>query len=115
MEAVEIVEGLNQYVEEKFGNNSGYFIVHKTIEINPTVKAYKTYSTEVWYVNHKSKQKLSVIKVNATSKVTTDAEEARVISKMNTLLSYHIVGFIYEGGLKEVIEYGEHSSKQISD
>lgn len=115
MEAVEIIEGLNQYVEEKYGNSAGYFIVHKTIEVNPTVKAYKTYSTEVWYVNYKSKEKLSVIKVSTTARVTTDAEEAKITSKMSTLLSNHVVGFIYEGGLKELIEDGEYSSKQVSD
>lgn len=63
MKTEDIIEGLNRYIEEERKrlniNSSGHIVIRKNIIINPTVKAYKTYTCEVYFVKNKDCYKVT--------------------------------------------------------
>lgn len=60
-----IIEGLNRYIEEERVKRKiithGHLIYHHTITPNPTMKAYKTYKIEVWFVQGPNKCRVAVV------------------------------------------------------
>lgn len=60
-----IIEGLNRYIEEERVKRGifthGHLVHHHTITPNPTMKAYKTYKVEVWYVKDANKCRIAVV------------------------------------------------------
>lgn len=70
MEAVDIVEALNQYHEEQ--GIGGQFVLQKSVEPNETVKAYKKFEFIVWFV--KDKIKTRAVTVRFTGRVVSDKD-----------------------------------------
>lgn len=73
-----IIEGLNRYIEnERVKRNiitHGHLVYHHTITPNPTMKAYKTYKVEVWFVKGVIKYKVAV--VQQVARVIDNADAA---------------------------------------
>ena len=70
MEAVDIVEALNQFHEKLAGEVGGQFVLQKSLLPDESFKAYKKLSLVVWYVNGSSK--LRALQVNKVSRLTSD-------------------------------------------
>ena len=56
MEAVDIVEALNQFHEKLAGEIGGQFVLQKSLLPDESFKAYKKLSLVVWYVKGSSKE-----------------------------------------------------------
>lgn len=60
-----IIEGLNRYIEEERVKRGiithGHLVHHYTITPNPTMKAYKTYKVEVWFVKDSNKCRVAIV------------------------------------------------------
>ena len=74
-----IVEGLNRYIEEERVKRNvithGHLVYHHTITPNPTMKAYKTYKVEVWFIKDTHKHKVATVQ-----------QVARVVDNMDTYI-----------------------------
>ena len=72
-----IIEGLNRYIEnERVKRNiitHGHLVHHHTITPNPTMKAYKTYKVEIWFVKGDIKYKVAVVQQVARAIDNVDA------------------------------------------
>ena len=72
-----IIEGLNRYIEEERVKKGiithGHLVYHHTITPNPTMKAYKTYKVEVWFI--KGNEKKIVATVQQTARVVDNVDD----------------------------------------
>lgn len=61
-----IVEGFNRFIESKRAErkifDNGHVVLHSTITPNPTMKAYKTYESALWFVKDGNKYRVVVVK-----------------------------------------------------
>lgn len=105
MKTEDIIEGLNIFLEEERKKRnikeSGHFVMLRTVEINSSFKAYKTYKVEIFFVLKKAKK--SVLTVQNTSRVIDGQEEA-ITRKLNTELTASILSFIGSDTFKAIIE-----------
>lgn len=101
MEAIDIVEALNQH-HEQLGLD-GQFILHESIEPNETVKAYKTICFTVWF--KKGNNKVRAIIVSSTGRLVTDRELDTANKTMNIELTKEIFKFISGNNYMKIV-YG---------
>ena len=78
MKNIDIVEGLNRYFEYHYPNK-GHFISRLSIETNKLVKALKTYTLELWYINSKNKE----LFVSTTLNKKPSEDEDKVLRELN--------------------------------
>lgn len=101
-----IVEALNSYVEKErlslgLKSSIGHFILHRTIDTNPTFKAYKTYKATLWYVV--AKKKLPIIQTEVTGKVLNGQEE-KMIEELNKELLIKLFDIINKKLIDNIIK-----------
>lgn len=74
-----IVEGFNRYIEEKRLKKNiitnGHIVPQLTITPNATMKAYKTYKIELWFVKDNNKHRVAVVQ-----------QVARVVDNMDSII-----------------------------
>lgn len=78
MKNIDIVEGLNRYFEYHYPGK-GHFVSKLNIDNNKLVKALKTYTLELWYINGKNKE---LFISNALNKKPSEDEE-KVLRELN--------------------------------
>lgn len=78
MKNIDIVEGLNRYFEYHYPNK-GHFISRLNIETNKLVKALKTYTLELWYINGKNKE----LFISTTLNKKPSEDEEKVLRELN--------------------------------
>lgn len=91
MEAVDIVEALNQF-HEKLGKTGGQFVLQKSLLPDENFKAYKKLSLVVWYVNGSSK--VRALQVNKVARMTGDKEIATAHKEACTELTKIMLDFV---------------------
>lgn len=101
MEAVDIVEALNQYHEGQ--GIGGQFVLQKSVEPNETVKAYKKFEFIVWFV--KDKIKTRVVTVGFTGRVVSDREAELADKHLCISLSKALFKFISSNDYAKIV-YG---------
>ena len=105
MRAEDIVEGLNRHIDtkrkEKNILSNSHLVLQRIIEPHPTFKAYKTYTTILWFVN--GRDKYEIISFSHTAKVL-NGEEKSVERYINTTLSYLIYNWIGSNSYMKVIK-----------
>ena len=84
MDAVEIVEALNTKFKIMNCAEGVHFILHKRIEVNSIVKAYKDFNYTLWYISKEGKYQ--VIKHTETARVVTEKEREDFIKHMDKKL-----------------------------
>lgn len=92
MEAVDIVEALNQFHEKLAGEIGGQFVLQKSLLPDKSFKAYKKLSLVVWYV--KGSSKVKALQVNIVSRMTSDKEIAIANKEACTELAKVILDFV---------------------
>lgn len=92
MEAVDIVEALNQFHEKLAGEIGGQFVLQKSLLPDESFKAYKKLSLVVWYVKDSSKVK--ALQVNIVSRMTSDKEIAIAHKEACTELAKVMLDFV---------------------
>lgn len=102
MEAVDIVEALNQYHEEQ--GVGGQFVLQKKLEPNGTVKAYKELTFILWYINDK-KSKVEVLRVNVINRMVSDKEIEFITKQVTTKLLVLIMKFLSSNDYSKLV-YG---------
>ena len=83
MKTIDIVEGFNQFFEERYPNK-GHFVSKLNIEQSNISKLYKTYTLEVWYVNGSYKKK--VMDISKSARVPDNMDDI-VIRDLNIELT----------------------------
>lgn len=78
MKNIDIVEGLNRYFEYHYPNK-GHFVSKLNIKTNKLVKALKTYTLELWYINGKNKE----LFVSTTLNKKPSEDEEKVLRELN--------------------------------
>ena len=78
MKNIDIVEGLNRYFEYHYPSK-GHFISRLNIETSKLVKAIKTYTLELWYINGKNKE----LFVSTTLNKKPSEDEEKVLRELN--------------------------------
>ena len=95
MKIQDIIEGLNRHIEDirkELGVQvKGHIVLHKTIE-PCKFKAYKKYSAELFYVDTKIKNKISLGKV-AIQDIVLEGQEEKILSKITIELVQLILRF----------------------
>lgn len=78
MKIEDVIESLNRHIErirEDLGIKAkGHLVLHKSIEVHPTIKIYKCYTYDVFFVNGRSKE--IVINTSYKGRVPTTEEES---------------------------------------
>ena len=92
MEAVDIVEALNQFHEKLAGEIGGQFVLQKSLLPDESFKAYKKLSLVVWYV--KGSSKVKALQVNIVSRMTNNKEIAITNKEACTELVKVILDFV---------------------
>lgn len=92
MEAVDIVEALNQFHEKLAGEIGGQFVLQKSLLPDESFKAYKKLSLVVWYV--KGSSKVKALQVNIVSRMTSDKEIAIANKEVCTELAKIMLDFV---------------------
>lgn len=86
-----IVEAFNTFIENKYGKDSGFFILKKTIIPHSTIKAYKHYDYCIYYHNKANK---CIIRFNYTDRVVTEEDKytvEKIMTKKLILSLYELV------------------------
>ncbi len=84
MDAIGIVEALNKKFESMECKKGIHFILHKKIECNSTIKAYKEYDYTLWYIS--DSKKYQATRIVYTARVVTEKEESDIVSYMEEQL-----------------------------
>lgn len=92
MEAVDIVEALNQFHEKLASEVGGQFVLQKSLLPDESFKAYKKLSLVVWYVKDSSKVK--ALQVNKISRMISDKEIAIAHKEACTELAKIMLDFV---------------------
>lgn len=92
MEAVDIVEALNQFHEKLASEAGGQFVLQKSLLPDESFKAYKKLSLIVWYV--KGSSKVRALQVNKVSRMTSDKEIAITNKEACTELAKVMLDFV---------------------
>ena len=92
MEAVDIVEALNQFHEKLAGEIGGQFVLQKSLLPDESFKAYKKLSLVVWYM--KGSSKVKALQVNKVSRMTSDKEIAIANKEVCTELAKIMLEFV---------------------
>lgn len=92
MEAVDIVEALNQFHEKLASEVGGQFVLQKSLLPNESFKAYKKLSLIVWYA--KGSSKVRALQVNKVSRMTSDKEIAIANKEVCTELVKMMLDFV---------------------
>ena len=99
-----IVEGLNRYIEEQRAKKEiithGHLVYHHTITPNPTMKAYKTYKVEVWFVKGNEKQIVAV--VQQIDRVVDNADDI-IMNVVKTELAKTLFTLVKSERMEEII------------
>lgn len=93
MEAVDIVEALNQFHEKLAGEVGGQFVLQKSLLPDESFKAYKKLSLVVWYVRD-ANNKTKALQVNKVSRMTSDKEIAIANKEVCTELTKVMLDFV---------------------
>ncbi len=106
-----IIEGLNRYIEEERVKRGiithGHLVHHHTITPNPTMKAYKAYKVEVWFVKGDIKYKVAI--VQHTARVVDNAD-AIIMDTIKTELSKTLFTLVGSKAMEEIINGDESYS-----
>lgn len=92
MEAVDIVEALNQFHEKLAGKIGGQFVLQKSLLPDESFKAYKKLSLIVWYVN--GSNKLRALQVDKVARMISDKEIAIAHKEACTELTKIMLDFV---------------------
>lgn len=92
MEAVDIVEALNQFHEKLASEVGGQFVLQKSLLPDESFKAYKKLSLIVCYV--KGSSKVRALQVNKVSRMTSDKEIAIANKEVCTELAKIMLDFV---------------------
>ena len=84
MNAVEIVEALNTKFKMMSCAEGVHFVLHKQIEPNSIIKAYKDFDYTLWYISKKGAYQ--VMGHKETARTVTEKEREYVISRMDKKL-----------------------------
>ncbi len=105
MKVEDIVEGLNRHIESRRKelniSTKGHIVLLRNININPTFKAYKEYTAELWYV--KNSKKYRVITVAHTAKVL-DGQEESIYREINVKLVESMCQFMLSEDYNSIID-----------
>lgn len=106
-----IIEGLNRYIENERVRRGiithGHLVHHHTITPNPTMKAYKTYKVEVWFVTCDIKYKVAT--VQQTARVVDNAD-AVIMDVLKIELSKTLFTLVGSKAMEEIINGDESYS-----
>lgn len=99
-----IIEGLNRYIEGERVRRGiithGHLVHHHTITPNPTMKAYKAYKVEVWFVKDDIKYKVAT--VQQTARVVDNAD-AFIMDILKIELSKTLFTLVGSKAMEEII------------
>lgn len=108
MTGEDIIEALNRNIESKRRedkmNAVGHLVLLRTIKINPTFKAYKTYEAIIYFVSRRKKYR--VLSCTLTAKVL-DGQEERMKQDIDIKLIDDIFNFIQTEYYNQIIR-GEY-------
>lgn len=112
MKIEDVIEGLNRHIErvrEDLGIKAkGHLVLHKSIETHPTIKIFKHYKYDVFFVNDKHKE----IVINTSYKGRlANAEIESIEHKLDIQLSTLMFEWIGSDTYKEVLK-GEYNGVQ---
>lgn len=93
MKNIDIVEGLNRYFECHYPNK-GHFVSKLNIETNKLVKALKTYTLELWYINGKNKELFLTTQLDKKP----SEEEDKILRELNIKFTESILNNFYRVG-----------------
>ena len=109
MTGEDILEALNRNIESRRRENKintvGHLVLLRTIKMNSTFKAYKTYEAIVYFVSKKKKYR--VLSCTLTANVL-DGQEESMLREMNIMLSTMIFNWIGSDFYEQVIN-GEYN------
>lgn len=105
-----VIEGLNRYIENERVKNGiithGHIVYHHTITPNPTMKAYKIYKVEVWFVKDVNKCKVATVQQAAR---VVDGADTYIMDILKIELSKTLFALVGSKIMEEIIN-GECSS-----
>lgn len=105
-----IVEGFNRYIEEKRLRRNiitnGHIVPQLTITPNATMKAYKTYKIELWFVKDYTKHKILTVQQIAR---VVDSADSVILNVLEIELSKALFSIV-ESDIMEDIINGEFSN-----
>ena len=108
MTGEDIIEALNRNIESRRRENKintvGHLVLLRTIKINSTFKAYKTYAAIVYFVSKKKKYR--VLSCTLTAKVL-DGQEERMKTDVDIKLIDDVFNFIQTEYYNQIIK-GEY-------
>lgn len=84
MESFDIISNFNNILRESGCKDSVRLVLQRTITPHDTIRAYKTYTYTLWYINGKDKHKVAVME--HTDRVATDSEASRMVKYMDDRL-----------------------------
>lgn len=93
----DVINGLNLMYED----DKSRFILHKTIDVNPTFKAVKTYKYELWFL--KNRKKKLILSEVITDTVISDKHEEKLISELNTTLIVKLFTLMRSGEWEKLL------------
>lgn len=103
MDAVGIVEALNTEFESRGCKKGVYFILHKKISANSTMKAYKEYDYTLWYIN--DGKKYQATRIVHTARVVTEKEEEHITNYMEEAILMRIFSILQDNiNLKSMLD-----------
>lgn len=94
MDAIGIVEVLNNKLESMKCKKGIHFILHKKIDSNSFSKAYKTYEYVLWYIN--GKERIKTLRMEHTARVVTEKEEEKTIKELENQLLMSIFNLLQD-------------------
>lgn len=97
-----IVDVLNDLLVKQRGNSkvNGHFVLQRNVE-PCEIKAFKTYSAKLWYVQQK--RIFKAVNVGVTDKVITGEEDA-IIESLNTKLLFEIFNVYDSEEWKKIVK-----------
>ena len=108
MTGEDIIEALNRNIESKRREEKidtvGHLVLLRTIKINPTFKAYKTYEAIIYFVAKRKKYR--VLSCTLTAKIL-EGQEERMKEDIDIKLINDIFNFIQSEYYKQIIK-GEY-------
>lgn len=103
MNAIGIVEALNKKFESGGCKKGVYFILHKKISTNSTIKAYKEYDYTLWYINEGKKYQAT--RIVHTARVVTEKEEENIVNYMEEQLLMRVFSILQDSiNLKSMLD-----------
>ena len=112
----DIVEATNKLIEERRPTevvNKQHLVLHRSIELNPTFKAYKIYHLTLWAID--GNNRYCVLSLKHQDRIVANAKEA-VIKNLEQLFLSEFLNLLISGKstksdktILEELVYGEFS------